>query len=108
MDRNGFRHREKYGHILIRVHQLIQSSRYRAHRPALIRLRDWLVIPYSFWPCDFEGLAPHVCKTLIAGQELDEKLRNALDLLQDYPASLAQELVAANEHNVRLGQYRQF
>lgn len=108
MDRNGFRHREKFGALLIEVYRLLRSPRFRAHRPALMRLRDWLVIPYSFWPCDFEGLTPYVCKTLIAGQHLDEKLQNAFHLLQDYPASLAQELVAANEHTVRLGQYRQF
>ncbi|MDB6027694.1 MAG: hypothetical protein JWM68_3917 [Verrucomicrobiales bacterium] len=108
MDGLGFRHREKFGPIYVEMYLLRHDVRFRHYQKHLTLLHDWLLLPYSFWPVDVAGIAAHTCKELQAGRPLSQRLRFTLDLLHRFPPQLAQELVAANEKNVSLGEYKQF
>ena len=108
LDDCGFRHREKYGEALTKIFELYENPDYRLYRSLFVLIRDWLLVPYSFWPVDFNGIARFMHRELTAGRVLDRRFLLATRFLHDYPPALARELVAANERNVQVGEYRQF
>jgi hypothetical protein len=104
----GFRHEEKYGDIFREVVRMHDSPEYRAYRNQLALIRDWLLIPYSFWAIDFAGTGRYLCERLKAKLPLPPTFLFMLRLLNLFPSKAAQELVKVNEHSVQRGQYHQF
>ncbi|HWH70353.1 MAG TPA: hypothetical protein VNT26_13285, partial [Candidatus Sulfotelmatobacter sp.] len=68
-------------------------------------LYDWLLVPLSLWPIDFEGLAGHVLAEVATGRGLDEELALLLGMLDNPPSAATQAAVAEFEQYVQSGGY---
>lgn len=101
----AFNQQKKVSEPLRVLHRLYHDPAFARHRPYLKLIRDWLVIPYSFWPRDFIGMARYLAEQLQAGHELSPRFILLMRFLRDFPPELAQTLVAANEHDVQAGKY---
>jgi hypothetical protein len=88
----GFRHEEKYGAIFDEVVEMHDTHAYKYHRAQLALLRDWLLIPYSFWAVDYAGIARYLCDRLKAKQPIERSLLFLLKLVDNFPPEIAREL----------------
>src|SRR5882672_5132861 len=60
LDQLAFRRRRHCGPLIEKFHRL-ESQISRSPDAALLwNIYDWLLVPLSLWPIDFEGLASHL------------------------------------------------
>lgn len=104
----AFHQYDKLADHLRQLYKYLNDPAHDSIHPQLVILRNWFLIPYSFWPIDFRGAAADICERLAAGESLDAETTALLDSLQNYPTPTAQRLVAANEHKVQRGDYDSF
>jgi hypothetical protein len=136
LDTLAFHRRAHCGPLLEKFHSLAQTI--SALPPAIAdqvwNIYDWLLVPLSLWPVDFEGLAAHVLVTVetsssTLAQPLSESSsetpavaaarRSASDdggsilpsafrllhLMDAPPSPDTQSVVAAFEHDIESGRY---
>lgn len=136
LDTLAFHRRAHCGPLLEKFHSLAQTISVlpTAVAEQIWNLYDWLLVPLSLWPVDFEGLAVHVLATVetsssTLAQPLSETLsetpaaapvrRSASDdggsilhsalrllhLMDAPPSPDTQSVVAAFEHDIESGRY---
>ena len=104
----GFRHREKYGNTFKQLYLQERNTDYLPDREHLAFVRKWLLVPYSFWPVDFSGLARYLCCEVASGRRLSTRVELTLSMLRRFPAKAAQRIIIEHENEVSLGEYGRF
>jgi hypothetical protein len=84
----------------------LQSRITASGQPALIwNLYDWLLVPLSLWPIDFEGTAHFLLEHLESGRPFPPELSLLLRLIDSPPPPQTQAAIAQFEHDVESGRY---
>lgn len=101
----AFRSFERSGPLLERFH--CNQSRIDSHHAASLiwRVYDWLNVPLSLWPIDFEGLAKHILTEIERSAGVDVDIIRLLELVGAPPNRETSKTVAAFEHVIEAGNY---
>jgi hypothetical protein len=70
-------------------------------------LRQWLLVPYSLWPVDYEGIGTDIVASAQSGKPISPQIRLLLELAR-LPGPKAVAAVAKAEKNVEVGVYDSF
>jgi len=105
LDRLAFRRREKCGAIVHRFHHLPALARKHPDFCFVDQVYPWLLVPYSLWPIDVQGLLELLMDTISSGQRVTDEVRLLLSLLSEFPSVTEQDAVAEHEHEVQVGSY---
>ena len=104
----GFSQKYKIGDVFKQVYAAENSPEYADCKRYLTFIRQWLLVPYSFWPVDFAGIGRYLCEEVRAGRVLDPRLENVLGILRKFPAKSAQQIIIDHEREVKKGDYGRF
>lgn len=101
----AFRRGERSGPLLARFHH--NRSRIDSHPSTglLWQVYDWLCIPFSLWPIDFEGLARHILREIEGQGVIDSDILKLVKLAGAPPNDETTAAVASFEHVVESGNY---
>ncbi|MDZ4402098.1 hypothetical protein [Prosthecobacter sp.] len=69
------------------------------------KVYDWLLVPYSLWPLDFQGMAEHLLKLIKLKKEFDRPLNLLLEIISPPPSRLATAEIEKFEHLMQSGKY---
>jgi hypothetical protein len=104
----GFRHREKYGAVFKELYLAEKQITSETEREQVLLIRNWLLVPYSFWPIYFPGLGKHVLGEIRSGRRISAQVETILSFLRKFPTRAAQQIVAEHELEVQEGAYGRF
>jgi hypothetical protein len=101
----AFRRAERCGAILKQFHA--NRSKIDSHPASLLiwRTYDWLCIPLSLWPIDFDGFVKHLLNLVETKSQFDDDLLLLLNLIGNPPDKETCNAVGAFEHMVETGNY---
>lgn len=69
------------------------------------KVYDWLLVPYSLWPVDFQGMAEHLLTSIKLEKEFDLPFNLLLEIIGPPPSRLATAEIERFEHLVQSGKY---
>lgn len=101
----AFKRLLKCGGLLRDLHKQRRRIDQRTDASLIWNVFDWLTVPLTLWPIDFEGLAYHLLTLVRTGRPLDPQLALLLKLVGAPPPIGAQTIVGAYEHDVEHGRY---
>ena len=101
----AFRRMEKCGDLLKRLYRHRSYIDRRRDAGLIWNVYDWLCVPLTLWPVDFEGLARHLVTVVEKQTEADPQLLMLLRLVGTPPNAEAQRIVGDYEHDVSNGRY---
>jgi hypothetical protein len=101
----AFKRLLKCGGLLRDLYRQRQRIDRRTDADLIWNVFDWLTVPLTLWPVDFEGLARHMLPIISRNQTLARQLELLLRLVGPPPPAKAQEVVGAYEHDVEHGRY---
>jgi hypothetical protein len=101
----AFRRMEKCGDLLRRLYRLRVYIDRRADAELVWNVYDWLSVPLTLWPVDFEGLARHLLALVERKTPADGQLALLLRLIGAPPPAEAQRVVGDYEHDISQGRY---
>ena len=101
----AFKRVERCGPLLEQFHN--HKSKIDAHPNShlLWRVYDWLCVPLSLWPIDFDGLAKYMLKQIELSATMDPDIIKLSDLVGAPPDEETSAAVAVFEHVVESGNY---
>lgn len=102
---HAFRRMEKCGDLLRRLYRHRAYIDCRPDADFIWTVYDWLSVPLTLWPVDFEGLARHVITVVESRVESDPQLILLLRLIGAPPNGTAQKIIGDYEHDVAAGRY---
>lgn len=101
----AFRRMERCGDLMKRLYRVRGYVSRRSDAELIWNVYDWLSVPLSLWPVDFEGLARHLVTVVEKQQAADPQLELLLRLVGSPPNADAQQIVGDYEHDVSNGRY---
>jgi hypothetical protein len=101
----AFRRREKVGELFRQISMLISSHNDHPDQPWLMLIRSWLLVPFTLWPVDFDGIGQYVCKRIEQGGRLEYDIVFMLECLESIPNRKAQDAISEYELLVEKGTY---
>jgi hypothetical protein len=101
----AFRRLEKCERLIRGLYGLRGAINRRPEAEVIWKVYDWLVVPLSLWPIDFEGLAGHLIGLISKGEALGEQLDLLLRIISEPPSADAQKIIGEFEHDVQGGSY---
>jgi hypothetical protein len=104
----GFHHREKYGAVFKELYLAERNLTSDTDRGHIATIRNWLLVPYSFWPVYFPGLGKHLLSEIRSGRGVSTQVQTILGFLRRFPSKAAQRIVAEHEREVQKGSYGRF
>lgn len=105
LGRLAFRRQEKVGRLFKRVHRLLKARRSHPGCRWLLLIKEWLLVPFTLWPVDFNGLGRHLCQRVQSGLGFDPGVVFLLEQLEHLPGDKARAAVAEYEMLVQQGSY---
>ncbi len=94
--------------VLCNIHKLLAIPEYERDHEWLDLLRQWMLVPYSIWPSDFQRFGTHLCSLVASGQAISEQARRILRNFYAVPGPIICAVVLEDEREVQLGDYDQF
>lgn len=101
----AFRRTERSGPLLERFHRNRKLIDFHPAASLLWRAYDWLCVPFSLWPIDFDGLAKHMLDGIEQSGSVDSDMTRLLELVGVPPDDETSTAVATFEHVVETGNY---
>jgi hypothetical protein len=101
----AFRRFERCNAFLNRFHILKPRIDERVDGELVWRIYDWLLVPLTLWPIDFEGVAKLLLTSIESDKELDRTFVLLLELVGPAPSQTAHEIISAFEHKIATGDY---
>ncbi len=101
----AFRRAARSGPLLERFHRNRSKTDTNANAAVLWQVYDWLCVPFSLWPIDYDGLANHILSEIEAGSVIDADVFKLIRLAGTPPSNDTIAAVAAFEHVVESGNY---
>lgn len=101
----AFRRVEKCGELLKRLYNNRANIDRRSDAELIWNVYDWLSVPLTLWPVEFEGLARHLIAVVEKKTTADAQLLLLLRLIGAPPNDDAQRIVGTYEHDVANGRY---
>jgi hypothetical protein len=101
----AFRRMEKCGELLKRLYRNRSYIDRREDAGLIWNVYDWLSVPLTLWPVDFEGLAVHLLTVVEKKAAADPQLLMLLGLIGAPPNADAQRIVGDYEHDIAQGRY---
>lgn len=101
----AFRRVERCGALLKEFHDNKARINSNSAAPLIWRVYDWLCVPLSLWPIDFEGFAQYLLGLIERKKPFDSDLLWLLKLIGEPPDKETCETVGAFEHLVEIGNY---
>jgi hypothetical protein len=105
LEKLAFKRRERCGPLVRRFHELAGSIELLAEAEWIWNVYDWLLVPLTLWPIDFEGVAQHTIRIVQDKVKLDRAFGLLLRMLKGSPARKTQETIAKYEHDIEQGRY---
>jgi hypothetical protein len=91
--------------LLIKLDGFLRAKEFRNDHEYILRLKLWILTPYSLWPGDFKGFGEYVCQQLDEVKTLNTRIRAILDKVKVMPSEAAQNIVNENEQGIGKGNY---
>lgn len=101
----AFRRKEKCGPIVAQFHQQPKTARQHPDWGLLEKVYAWVLMPFSLWPVDVDGLFFMILEQIKANRAVTKEARLLVDLLRALPSPKEQAAVSAHEHEVQVGSY---
>ena len=101
----AFHHSERCGPLLKQFHENTAGINSYSSSALVWRIYDWLCVPLSLWPIDFEGLAKFLFVLIEKKRRFDPDLLWLLKLIGDPPDNATCATVGEFEHLVEAGNY---
>ena len=105
LEKLAFKRLERCGALLRRFHELRDSIELMGEAEWIGNVYDWLLVPLTLWPIDFEGVAGHVIRSVEGKEGLDPEFRLLLRMLKKPPPAQTQQAIAEYERTVEAGEY---
>jgi hypothetical protein len=105
LSRLAFKRRERCGSLVERFHMLRESIELFGESRLMWNVCDWLLVPLTLWPIDFEGLARHTLRVVEGKEPLDRRFKLVLRLVSRPPPKKTQQAIARYERDVEEGIY---
>lgn len=101
----AFRRAERSGPLLERFHRSHSQINRHPDAKLLWQVYDWLCVPFSLWPIDFDGLAKHILDGIESTGAVDTDILKLVKLAGALPNGETIAAVASFEHVVESGNY---
>jgi hypothetical protein len=98
----AFRRMRPGADLIKQFHALPETAR---RCPHLIRVYQWLTVPFSLWPVDIIGVAGHLFDLAKSSRKPSAEITELIELLGDPPSARTCDSIGAYEHNVKGGNY---
>jgi hypothetical protein len=105
LEKLAFKRRERCGGLVRRFHALKETIELFAEAQWIWNVYDWLLVPLTLWPLDFEGVAKQTLSIVEGKAKMDKRFWLLLRLLKAPPALKTQEAIAQYEKDVEKGNY---
>ena len=105
LEKLAFKRLERCGPLVRRFHELGDSVELMAEAEWIWNVYDWLLVPLTLWPIDFEGVAQHTIKVVEGKAKLDSAFQLLLRMLRRPPPKKTQDTIAKYEHDIEQGRY---
>jgi hypothetical protein len=101
----AYRRVEKVGALLKQIHAIRSKHPDHPSQPAVEIIRRWLLMPFTLWPVDFEGIGTHVVSIVRGNGTLQPEIQFLVEQVSEFPKGEALRTVAAHELRVEKGKY---
>lgn len=105
LEKLAFKRKERCRPLVKRFHELSDQVELMGEADWIWNVYDWLLVPLTLWPIDFEGVAQHTIRILEGKAEMDRAFGLLLRMLRRPPPRKTQETIAKYEHEVEEGRY---
>jgi hypothetical protein len=105
LEKLAFKRRERCGPLVQRFHGLADSIGLMGEAEWIWNVYEWLLVPLTLWPVDFEGVAVHTIRVVEGKAKMDRAFGLLLRMLKEPPGRKTQETIAQYEHDIEEGQY---
>ncbi|MFN7141204.1 MAG: hypothetical protein ACK4UN_17890 [Limisphaerales bacterium] len=104
-----FRRAEQLGGLFKLIFALLMRKTLKHEdKLRLYIIKQWLLVPLSFWSVDVAGIGNYAAQQVKAGRRLDERTKFILDCLENCPPPSAQQTVIELERLAEVGDYSNF
>ncbi len=94
--------------LIRQLHHLLSVPEHERDAAWIDLLRVWMLIPYTLWPADISGLTAAICAEYAQGKPLLAQVRRILGNITHLPSQQLMDVVAEDEHELKVGNYDQF
>ena len=105
LEKFAFKRLERCGPLVGRFRELADSIELMAEAEWIWNVHDWLLVPLTLWPIDFEGVAQHTIKVAEGKAQMDAGFQLLLRMLRRPPPKKTQDTIAKYEHDIEQGRY---
>lgn len=105
LEKLAFKRLERCGPLAREFHELTDQIELLAEAEWIWNVYEWLLVPLTLWPIDFEGVAQHTIKVVEGKEKMDAGFQLLLRMLKRPPPKKTQETIAKYERDIERGQY---
>jgi len=108
LGRLAFRRRKKTGTLLQAIHRAMKNPASERERACFDTVRRWLLVPFTLWPIDFQGLGEHLIELHRKSCPITAEIEFIVERSNEIPSVDEQTAVLEYEHLVEKGSYERW
>jgi hypothetical protein len=108
LERLAFRRRKKTGKLLQTIHRAMRRPSSEGELACLDIVRRWLLVPFTLWPVDFQGLGEHLIELRRKRRPIPAEVQFVMEQANEIPSVDEQTAVLEYEHLVESGSYERW